>query len=100
MKLSAERQFKDEMEREELTFVPNIVAKEIRGVNSVVDSFNKRVNARPKAEIIFGNTIYTRCKRDLSFKKLQSEPPQKKNTAQILKKKNSIAIKDFYKRQK
>ena len=81
-----------------MTFMPQMVSKEIRGVKSVVDSFNRRLNVRPKADGALGSSRYARRgSRELNSSRLS---PEALRRTEKLKEKNDLAVLDYIERVK
>lgn len=97
-KVKEQRELQMQKEKESLTFTPQMVSREIHGVKSVVDSFNRRLNVRPKAEVVFGNGKYARC-GSREFNKSGLSPEALKRSEK-LKEKNDLAVLDYIERVK
>ena len=54
-KLSTQRQEREDKEHEQLTFTPATIAKEMKGVDSVVGSFSRKCSVRPKPDAELGH---------------------------------------------
>lgn len=89
-KLSTQRQAR-EKEHEQLTFTPAVIAKEMKGVESVVGSYSRKCSTRPKPAVEFGASARGGA---------TSRSPDPAKGLAALSRKNSRAIQDYLERQK